>query len=429
MKQFLTVFQFELGNYFKNKSYMISTILIAILLCVIMFLPRFIDMSKLLGTGDSTFTEGTSEGNNEDTKDTSEADNSNKDTYIIYDEAGIFTEDTLLNSMFADVSWVKTKSENEVKEAIDSDSAKAGFVVKDYDDFDYYVLNKGIFDSNTETFSSVMTVLYRQKYCDDHDLKYEEMSTVYEAPIAFDEHVLGKDVGKNYVYSFAFVIIVLMVTMIYGTMIATAVTAEKSNRSIEVLVTSTSTNALLFGKVFAGAVASIFQVGVIMLSSIGTYKLNQDVWGHKLDMALDIPIEVIITFAMFGIGGYLFYAFLYGAMGALVSRTEDINKTAGNIQLVIMIVYFLSMMQLFNSDGIVIKVLSFLPISSYSAMFTRVAMGSVTWWEVAIAYIILVISIVLAGIFGAKIYRMGTLRYGNPIKLSNAIKAIKKKSN
>ena len=144
-----------------------------------------------------------------------------------------------------------------------------------------------------------------------------------------------------------------------------------------------------------------------------------------LNMVLDIPANVLVVFALFGIGGFLFYTFIYGAMGALVSKTEDINKSAGGVQMVIMIVYFITLASLTNVDGIMIKVTSFLPVSSYSAMFARVAMGSVNTWEIVVSFIILVASIVVVGIIGAKIYRMGTLRYGNPIKLSNAFKSIK----
>lgn len=146
-------------------------------------------------------------------------------------------------------------------------------------------------------------------------------------------------------------------------------------------------------------------------------------------MLLDIPAEVLITFAFFGIGGFLFYTFIYGAMGALVSKTEDINKSAGGVQMVIMIVYFAVLFQLMNVDGIVIKVASFLPISSYSAMFARVAMGNVAMWEIVLSFVILVASTIVMGLIGSKIYRMGTLRYGNPIKLKNAIKSIRQKES
>ncbi len=130
--------------------------------------------------------------------------------------------------------------------------------------------------------------------------------------------------------------------------------------------------------------------------------------------------------SLFGMGGYLFYAFLYGAMGALVSKTEDVSKSSSGLMTVIMVVYFFSLFQLTNVDGPIIKVLSFLPFSSYSTMFARIAMGTVAPWEIVLSAIILIASIFGAGVLGAKLYRMGTLRYGNPIKLSTALKAIRK---
>ena len=53
-------------------------------------------------------------------------------------------------------------------------------------------------------------------------------------------------------------------------------------------------------------------------------------------------------------------------------------------------------------------------------------MGTVAAWEIIVSFLILVLSIVGVGILGAKIYRMGTLRYGNPIKISTALKSLKK---
>ena len=76
-----------------------------------------------------------------------------------------------------------------------------------------------------------------------------------------------------------------------------------------------------------------------------------------------------------------------------------------------------------------IKVLSFLPISSYSTMFARIAMGTVEAWEIVVSFLILVLSILGAGFLGAKLYRMGTLRYGNPIKLGTALKDLSKSDN
>ena len=113
-------------------------------------------------------------------------------------------------------------------------------------------------------------------------------------------------------------------------------------------------------------------------------------------------------------------------MGALVSKTEDISKSVSGLMVVIMAVYFFSLLQLTNIDGTIIKVLSFLPFSSYSTMFARIAMGTVAPWEIIVSFLILALSIMGTGWLGAKIYRMGTLRYGNPIKLGTALKDLKK---
>ena len=167
-------------------------------------------------------------------------------------------------------------------------------------------------------------------------------------------------------------------------------------------------------------------MGVILGAILAAYQVNREQWGGMLDRFLDIPAEVLLAFAFFGLGGYLFYAFLYGAMGALVSKTEDVSKSASGLMVMVMIVYFFSLIQLTNVEGPVIKVLSFLPISSYSTMFARIAMGTVAAWEIVVSLLILVLSIFGTGLLGAKLYRMGTLRYGNPIKISAALKDLRK---
>ena len=206
-------------------------------------------------------------------------------------------------------------------------------------------------------------------------------------------------------------------------MVATSVIQEKSNRTIELLVTSADTNSLFFGKVLAGTSAALLQVGIIFAVILGSYKINRDSWVGLFDKIFNIPSDVLYNKTVFfGLGGLLFYVFIYGAMGALVSKTEDINKSAGSVQFVIMIVYFIGLSQLNNVEWNFMKVLSFLPISSYSAMFARVALGNVSFAEIAVSFVILIVSTIAVGILGSKIYRMGTLRYGNPITLRNAFK-------
>ncbi len=422
MKKFLTVYEFELMSYLKNKSFVVTTIVLAVLLFGVMFLPRVFDISDMLGI-ESTKTEDVSgeDTNAEDTGDVEAATGLG-----LVDEQGVFADVTVLEQAFGkDVTFQVMKNEKELKRAVEQEDVAAGFDVKDDLHYEYYVLNREMFDENQAIFEEVLSMMHQQRFCEEQGIDYASFMAEYNAPVDCTEQILGKDAEDNYWYCYALVIVIFMMIILYGVMVATSVTVEKSNRSIEVLVTSIDAKYLLFGKVFAGATAAIVQLGLILAAVLGGYGMNHTFWGDALDMVLDIPGEVLAAFAVFGIGGFLFYAFLYGAMGALVSKTEDINKTAGTLQMAIMLVYFVVLFQLQNPDGIVMKVCSFLPFSSYSAMFVRIGMGTVAMWEIVVSAVILFASIFGVGWLAAKIYRMGTLRYGNPIKLSTALKNIK----
>lgn len=412
MKKFGIIFQYELMNYIKNKSYVITTVIIALVAGIIMFVPNFIDIGSVTG-----------ENKNDVSDENSGADSDS--TILVYDKSGMVTDISFIQNFYPDDAIKKASGENELVDKVKADEVSAGFVVNSLTDYDYYVYNQSMTDDNQVVFTQVMTVLNQMVYCQKNGIDYASLTQAFNPQIDCHKNILGKDMGSNYWYCYGLVMIIFMIIIMYGSMVATSVTQEKSNRTMEVLVTSVDTNLLFFAKVLAGAVAALIQSAVMLGTVLISYKINQDKWGGMLNMVLDIPANVLVVFALFGIGGFLFYTFIYGAMGALVSKTEDINKSAGGVQMVIMIVYFITLASLTDVDGIMIKVTSFLPVSSYSAMFARVAMGSVNTWEIVVSFIILVASIVVVGIIGAKIYRMGTLRYGNPIKLSNAFKSIK----
>lgn len=348
-------------------------------------------------------------------------------TIAICDPQGMIQDDLILSYGKAEIR--RMEDDEQVQEAVKTEKAEIGFVVKSATEFDYYVFNKSLSDSAGELFKELMSTSAKMKYCQDQNVNYEELMKLDAGNIVCNEKILGKDSGQNYWYSYALVILVFMIIVMYGMMIATSVANEKSNRTVEILVTSTSSSSLLFGKVFAAATAIIFQMGLIFASILGSYKFNEDSLDGMLDMFFDIPAEVLVTFAVFGLGGFLIYAFMYGALGALVSKIEDLNKSAGTAQMLVMVIYFLVLFQMQEPDGIVIRILSYLPVSSYSAMFIRIAMGTVATWEIVVSAVILYASVVAMGFVGAKIFRNSTLRYGNPIKLTNALRGLRSEKN
>lgn len=418
MKQFLNVLSFELGNYFKNKGYMITTILFSILLIIGLSLPSFFNMSKLIPQLGQSETESI-----ESVENVSEED---KKSFVIIDNNNIFENLDILEVAFLNSKWTKVNSLDEAEELIKSGDAEAGFSVDSLTKYSYLVNNSGFTDTNQMIFENLLSSLSQQTYATENNLDINDLKSVINPSFDSDITILGKDSANNFFYVYIFIFAMYMMILLYGQLIAVSVTSEKSNRAIEVLVTSANSNSLIFGKVISAALASFIQVGVILASGMITYSLNSKSWNGLLDSIFKVPSNILLTFILFGAIGYFFYSFIFGALGALVSKTEDISSSIGPITMIFVVVFLISMFGLSNSDTLLIKIASFIPFSSSMTMLIRVAMGTVSNFEVIISFIILLTSTILTALGAAKIYRLGTLMYGNPIKLRNALKWFKK---
>lgn len=410
MKEFFVVLKFEFLNFFRNKAFIISTAVLAIIIAVGLSVPTIKD--TFFDKGQKT--DGESEEIQEELGDFGYIDNSNGNVDI----------QILKQNFFAGDLKVFT-SQKELETQVNNGKIKSGFIIQDSLKYKNIIKNNEMNEFDEELFERALVETYRIKEFENQGIDYDKVIELIEPEVQSDTVVLGKDSAKNFLYTYILIFGLYFIILMYGQLIASGVASEKSNRAMEVLVTSTDPKNLIFGKVMGGALAGFVQFFVVIAVGMAAYRFNRTSWDNSLDFLFEIPADVLLKFALFGILGYLFYAFIYGALGALVSRTEDISASATPITIIFVGVFFIAMTGMQNTEGILLKVASFVPFSSFMAMFVRVSMGSVKLWEVILSLAILFVSTVLIGILASKIYRMGTLRYGNPIKLRDALKGLK----
>ena len=409
MKDFFIVLKFELLNFLKNKTFIISTLIICLMIALGLSFPTIKD-AFFSSSKDPAREETVNEGN----------------SYGYINKDGVLSNPQNLEESFMSGKLVEFKDQDELEAAIDLGEIEAGYILESPSKYEYIVKNNEMMDSNRFDFENSLLRAYRIQGFKDRGIEYGEVEDLVLGNIEHDIKVLGKDSAGNYLYTYILVFGLYFMIILYGQLISVSVASEKSNRAMEVLITSTKSSNLIFGKVIGGALAGVIQFGIIILTGIIAYNLNATAWNNDLDFIFKIPGDVLLAFSIFGILGYLFYAFIYGALGALVSRTEDINTSATPITIIFVIVFMISMMGMQNTEGIVLKVASFVPFSSFMAMFVRFSMGSVSNLEVILSLIILAVSTGLIGILASAIYRLGTLMYGNPVKLTSAIKLLRK---
>ena len=159
------------------------------------------------------------------------------------------------------------------------------------------------------------------------------------------------------------------------------------------------------------------------------YHLNSEFWVNDMVVSsiFNPPPALLLQLLLFFFLGFLVYAFLYGAVGSMVSRLEETTSAVMPVTMLFMISFFLVVIPLASGDteSTMIRICSFVPFSSPVAMFTRIAMGSVPLIEILLSVAILVLSVVLIGFLAARIYRAGVLLYGvkpSPAKIIAMLK-------
>ncbi len=414
MKDFFIVLKFELLTMIKKKSFIISTVLVIAGAFLLIALPGLFQSDDSGNVGG-----GGSEGEVSEGEDPM--------IMLVVDAQHILDNEELLERHFPEYEVRTVSNLDALKQEINEDSADAGFEIHDDLHYTYYVKNSSLMDTTGDRFSALLQEQYQINECQKLGYDAAQIQQIYQTQISGEMRVLGTDGFSNYFYTYILIFILYMMILIYGNQIGVGVASEKSNRAIEILTTSCSPNALIFGKVIAGAIAGVIQTALMIGAVLVAYQINADSLHHVLDPYLQIPSSVLMTFAVFGILGYLLFSFIFGAIGASCSKVEEVNGATLPIQLMIIAVFMISVFTLSMPDSLLAQIMMYVPLSSWMCMFVNVAMGSVSTIQIVISLIILAATTLLMGWIGAKLYRRGTLSYGNTLKWKQLVHVLKHK--
>ncbi|MED5016196.1 ABC transporter permease [Paenibacillus chibensis] len=270
----------------------------------------------------------------------------------------------------------------------------------------------------------------------------EEQISALNQPVSFSSLDIsdnakastGKDAEKdrnqkimNYVTVYFLMILFFSSNMMTGNMIAAEITAEKSSRIMEILITSVKPLHQMFGKIIG-----IFLVGLVQIAAFGVVIGANLMLPNNVGMLdefhlslADINMEVLLYGLAFYIFGYFLFAVLYAAIGSMVSRTEELGQAVMPITMLGLAAFYIGIFSINTPGSMLIKVTSFIPFTAPTAMLVRIGMGEVPVWQILISLALLIVSILVFGWLSAKIYRTGVLMYGKRPSFKELRKAMK----
>jgi len=235
-------------------------------------------------------------------------------------------------------------------------------------------------------------------------------------PVNLETYKVKKEGTKKSSFSVEYLMSILMMTilfsviMTYGTLVMRNVVAEKNNRIMEILISSTRASTLFYGKVFGLAFAGLTQVGIWIL--FGLILFNSFSFQFLQNIAGFISLEFVLYFIIFFLLGYFMYSILFAMVGASVNTDEEAQQLASPLIYLLIIPFMIGILVTQAPDIPLVTVLSLFPLFSPTLMFMRISIVTPPFFQILLSILLSVLTIFLLAWVGARIFRVGILMYG-----------------
>jgi ABC-2 type transport system permease protein len=225
--------------------------------------------------------------------------------------------------------------------------------------------------------------------------------------------------GQQLVLGMVAGVLIYMSLLINGQSVAQGVVEEKSSRVVELLLATIRPWQLMAGKVLG-----IGAVGLIQMMVIGGVGVAAALGLGVLTISVGAAVGTVVWLIVWFLLGFFAYSLVFAALGALVSRQEDVGGVITPPLMFVILGYVMGISILPTDPGNrLIEILSMVPLFAPTLMPMRLAMGGVPAWQAALS-VVLVVALIPALVWlSGRIYRNAVMRGGGKVKLVDALKS------
>ncbi len=239
-------------------------------------------------------------------------------------------------------------------------------------------------------------------------------------PSAGGTPISGAEYASRRVVGIVFTILAFLTLVIYGMWVAAGVAAEKSSRVMELLISAATAPQLVIGKITGIGLAGLTQIGLVLVPAIAALVLSGALGnlvlgpsaGGMAPYLAGLSPGLVLGFLVYFVLGFALFAAIYAAAGSLVSRPEDVQMIALPLSLIAIAGYLQAVMALTGGLAWFVRLASYIPFWSPFVMVTRLTVGRVEPWEIALSLGLLLLTVPLATLVAIRVYRAGVLLYG-----------------
>jgi ABC-2 type transport system permease protein len=393
------VFRFEFMNQTRKKAFRVTAVIIAAVIVFLVLAPALFR---------SAF-EGGDDG---------------------LDGGVVFEDQAYANLLPFDEDHIYGTAE-ELEDAVKSGKEDIGYVILDPTHIRTIYSNYGVSDeAKSAAVVGAMKEIYIRQALAQQGVSDEAYQKIQNQEIHNETVIYGKDTTAQYASAMVFVILVYMVILVYGQVVAAAIAREKDSKTMELLITTTRADSLILGKVFAVIAVVLIALAVYLTAAAVPYLLVKDRYPEAVKEALNSSLNpsMIGIYILFFFIGLVMYLFILAALGSVVSRVEEVSSSLSPVVTMMVVSYALSFVLMTGVDNAVLDGLSWIPFFSVLMMPIRYAYGGIALSGVFVSAAVCVAFTVFLAHVSIRIYRWGTLNYGNKPSLTGVLRQVFGKS-
>lgn len=251
----------------------------------------------------------------------------------------------------------------------------------------------------------------------DAGLQLEPGPQVQTVELDADPADAGEDRTEATVVALVGVVVLYGLLILFGQFVAQGVVEEKSSRVVELLLATMRPWQLLAGKIIGLGLLGLLQMLVIAVVGV--------VGALAFDV-VSIPGQLIgsvLTVLAWFLLGYAFYACVFAVAASLVSRQEDLGSVLTPTSILLIVGFLIAIQVAQDPTSTLATVTSLVPGMSPMVMPVRQAAGAAAWWEVAVAVVLMVVTIAVIVRIGGRVYAGALLRTSGKVRFREALKA------
>ena len=419
MKQIFSVFAFTFKNGARQKTFIITTVIILAIILVACSVPRVL----LSFTG----------GNIEDI-----VTGKFYTCYYIDETGKLNGGELLLAEKLTDTEFIVAAPEDKdrIISDIASDAKTALILIANGEDGKPAItisakdfLNRAA--ANSGDIASVLSKLYSTRVMEELGIGAEIIADA-QRQIPCTVNTEGGLTPSGYAAGILLITLTFFAVYYYGYGVASSVASEKSSRVMETLIVSAKPSYILIGKCLGMGILGLCQFGGILIFTALCWKLlippDFTVMGTALSLTAFTPRSVFLIIVFF-ILGYTLYAMMNAVCGATIDKLDELNAAMMPVMLISMgsfyLSYFTAMMG--TTYDYLVNLSMYIPFSAPFIMPFVLLNGEVAGWQILLSAGILVVTIVIVAAISIRIYNASVMHYGKRLKLTEAIKKRKSK--